>query len=78
MLNRYVLATGSDGYKAVFSLGEIDPGFGKQPGLIAYAVDGAPLTGNGFARVVVPSDVKAGRYVSNLIAIEVFAASAAP
>jgi hypothetical protein len=77
-LGMYAVATGSDGYKAVFSLGEIDPGFGNQPELIAYAVNGAPLTGNGFARVVVPNDVKAGRYVSNLIAIEVFAASAAP
>ena len=74
-LGLYVVATGSDGYKAAFSLGELDPGFGNQPDLIAYALNGAPLTTTGFARIVVPNDIKAGRYVSNLIAIEVFAAA---
>ena len=73
-LGMYAVATGSDGYKAVFSLGELDPGFGNQPDLIAYAQAGVPLTTTGFARIVVPNDVKAGRYVSNLISIEVFAA----
>ena len=73
-LGMYAVATGSDGYKAVFSLGELDPSFGNQPDLIAYALGGTALTTNGFARVVVPNDVKAGRYVSNLISIEVFAA----
>jgi hypothetical protein len=72
-LGMYAVATGSDGYKAVFSLGELDPSFGNQPDLIAYSLGGAALTTNGFARVVVPNDVKAGRYVSNLISIEVFA-----
>jgi hypothetical protein len=28
ILNYYVLATGSDGYEAIFSLGELDPMFG--------------------------------------------------
>jgi len=73
MLGKYVIATGSDGYQAVFSLGELNPSFGNQPDLLAYAnVPGKPLTSDGFARVVVPGDVaKAGRYVSNLIALEV-------
>ena len=74
-LGLYAVATGSDGYKAVFSMGELDPSFGNQPDLIAYALGGVALTTNGFARVVVPNDVKAGRYVSNLISIEVFAAA---
>ncbi len=73
-LGMYAVATGSDGYKAVFSLGELDPGFGNQPDLIGYSLAGVPLTTTGFARGVVPNDVKAGRYVSNLISIEVFAA----
>ena len=75
-LGHYVVATGSDGYKAVVALGEIDPSFGNQPDLIAYQVDGAALTSNGFARLVVPNDIKAGRFVSNLISLEVFAAPA--
>jgi DMSO/TMAO reductase YedYZ molybdopterin-dependent catalytic subunit len=73
ILNFYVLATGSDGYEAIFSLGEIDPMFGGvgAPDLIAYAVDGGPLGPDGFARVVVPGDVRGGRYVSNLVSLEV-------
>jgi len=73
ILGKYVIATGSDGYQAVFSLGELSPNFGNQQDLLAYAnAPGSPLTSDGFARVVVPGDVaKAGRYVSNLIALEV-------
>ncbi len=75
VLGMYVVATGSDGYKAVLSMGEINPMFGNKPDLIAYAVNGAPLDANGFARLVVPNDVKAGRYVSNLVSLEVFRAA---
>lgn len=74
VLGMFVVATGSDGYKAAISLGEIDPGFGNQPNLIAWQLEGAPLTDNGFARLVVPNDVRAGRQVSNLVALEVITA----
>ena len=74
-LSMYVVATGSDGYKAVVSLGEINPGFGNQPALIAYEVDGAPIDANGFARLVLPNDVRAGRFVSRLIGLEVLKAA---
>jgi hypothetical protein len=66
-----VVVTGSDGHRAVISMGELDPGFGHQPDLAAHR-DGAPLTTSGFARVVVPNDIEAGRFVSNLIHVEVF------
>ncbi len=78
VLGHYAVATGSDGYKAVFSLGELDPAFGNQPDLIAYEEDGAPLGAAGFARLVVPNDVRAGRWVSNLVALEVFSAAPVP
>ncbi len=73
ILGKYVIATGSDGYQAVFSLGELSPSFGNQADLLAYAnTPGYPLTADGFARIVVPGDLaKAGRYVSNLISLEV-------
>jgi hypothetical protein len=73
ILNYYVLATGSDGYEAIFSLGELDPMFGGTgaPDLIAYEVNGGPLGPDGFARVVVPGDDFGGRYVSNLVSLEV-------
>jgi DMSO/TMAO reductase YedYZ molybdopterin-dependent catalytic subunit len=73
ILNYYVLATGSDGYETIFSLGELDPMFGGTgaPDLIAYEVNGGPLGTDGFARVVVPGDDFGGRYVSNLVSLEV-------
>jgi DMSO/TMAO reductase YedYZ molybdopterin-dependent catalytic subunit len=72
ILNYYVLATGSDGYEAIFSLGELDPMFGGTgaPDLIAYLQDGMPLDADGFARVVVPGDNFGGRYVSNLVSLQ--------
>ena len=73
-LSMYAVATGSDGYKAVVSLGEIHPNFGNQPAIIAYEVNGAPLDVNGFARLVLPRDIKAGRHVSRLIGLEVLVA----
>lgn len=78
VLGKYVVATGSDGYKSVFSLGELSPDFGNQPDMIAYALNGNPLDVNGFARVVVPNDNRRGRWVSNLVSLEVFSASAVP
>ena len=72
------VATGSDGYKAAFALGELSPSFGDNPYMIAYELNGQNLTRNGFARVVVPGDVRNGRWVSNLIGLEVFHAAAIP
>ncbi len=74
----YVVATGSDGYKAAFSMGELNPSFGNQPDLIAYALDGEDLTDSGFARIIVPEDDRRGRWVSNLVSLEVFHAAAIP
>ena len=76
VLNYYLLATGSDGYQAILSLGELDPMFGGagSPDLIAYMEDGAPLGSDGFARIVVPGDQAGGRYVSNLVSLQVIRA----
>lgn len=78
VLRKYVVAVGSDGYEAIISLGEIDPAFGDQPDLVAYA-DTAGQLGiggpDGFARLVVPGDIAGGRYVSNLVALAVFDAT---
>lgn len=75
ILRKYVVATGTDGYRAAFSLGEINPGFGNRPYFVAYSetINGqaTPLTGNGFARIAAPGDVRGGRYVSNLMSLEV-------
>ena len=79
VLSKFVVATGADGYKAAFSLGEIDPKFGAQPVLVAYSDTAGQLgpQGNqqsgsdGLARMVVPGDHAGGRYVSDLVALNV-------
>lgn len=70
-LSMYIVATGSDGYQAIIAYGDIDPNFGNQPILVAYAQDGKPLTDTGPIRLVVPGDSHSGRYVSNLVSLEV-------
>ncbi len=75
-----VVATGSDGYRAVISLGEIDPMFGNQKDLVAYSDTGGQLGpggSDGALRLVVPGDVAGGRYVSNLVSLQVIDATAA-
>lgn len=72
ILRFYALLTASDGYQVIISLGEIDPGFGNNPYLLAWDEDGAPLEGDsGPLRLVVPGDVKGGRYLSGVVSIEV-------
>jgi DMSO/TMAO reductase YedYZ molybdopterin-dependent catalytic subunit len=72
----YLVATGADGYQALVSLGEMSPALGNRQVLIAYRLDGQPLA-RGMARLVVAGDGKAGRSVSGLEAVEVFAAAPA-
>ena len=74
ILSKYVIATGSDGYTAVYSLGEIDPQFGNQPVLIATSDTSGqlgPSGPDGLSRVVVPGDIAGGRYVSDLVSLKV-------
>ena len=74
ILSKYVVATGADGYKAAFSLGEIAPQFGGQPVLVAYADTAGqlgPQGSEGLARMVVPGDNAGGRYVSDLLSLDV-------
>jgi DMSO/TMAO reductase YedYZ molybdopterin-dependent catalytic subunit len=58
-----VLGTGTDGYRAVVSWAEVDPAFARIPVLLAYSQDGKRLER---PRLVVPGDIKGGRYVSDL------------
>jgi hypothetical protein len=74
LLHDIVVATGSDGYRAVFSLGEIAPQFGNQNDIVAYADTAGQLGGggaDGALRIVVPGDAAGGRYVSNLTSLQV-------
>ena len=69
-LSMYIAVTGADGAQAVIAWGEIDPGFGNQPVLIAYAQDGSPIEdARGALRLVVPGDSHDGRDVSGVVNI---------
>jgi len=55
-------------------LGEIDPAFGNQPDIVAYADTGGQLGPGGVdgaTRLVVPVDQAGGRYASNLVDLHV-------
>ena len=74
ILSKYVVATGSDGYTSVYSLGEINPQFGNQPILLAFSDTAGqlgPTGSNGLSRIVVPGDMAGGRYVSDLVSLTV-------
>lgn len=71
-LSDYVVATGSDGYKAVLALAEVDPEFHPGDVIVADAMDGKPLDAqNGPFKLVVTEDKRPARSVHNLVSIEV-------
>lgn len=72
VIRRTIVVTSSDGYTAVLSVAEIDPEFGDDRAIIAYAKDGQPLTdARGFARLILPADKSAGRAISGVASITV-------
>ncbi|MDB5393661.1 MAG: molybdopterin-binding oxidoreductase [Rhodospirillales bacterium] len=72
LINHFVIVTGSDGYSALLSIGEIAPEFGAGQPIVAYQEAGKPIEGaDGFARLIVPGDRAAGRAVSAIASIEV-------
>ena len=76
LLRQRVVVTGSDGYQAVFSLGELAPQFGGEQVMVAYAANGALLGQSaGFAEIIVPGDKAGGRAVNTLVQIEVLEGS---
>ena len=68
----YIVAFASDGYRAVFSLGEADPTVTDAQILLADKVNGQALTGrDGTFRLVVPKDIRGLRSLRQLTKIEV-------
>jgi DMSO/TMAO reductase YedYZ molybdopterin-dependent catalytic subunit len=73
-----VVAGAADGYRAVYSLGELDPSVGNETVLVADTVDGQPIpAGQGPLRLVVPSDKRPARWVRMLQTLTVVSVSAA-
>jgi hypothetical protein len=78
ILHKIIIVTGSDCYQSVFGAGEVDPFFGGDQIMVAYATGGQSLGKNGFARIVPPGDKAGGRFVSNIVNIDVEDASSYP
>ena len=69
----YVVATGNDGYQAVYSVAELDPVFTGSEVIVADAVEGKPLFDyQGPFRVIAPKDTRGARSVRMVEKIELF------
>jgi DMSO/TMAO reductase YedYZ molybdopterin-dependent catalytic subunit len=71
-LSAYVLVEAADGFRGIFSLPEVDPGFLDSQVLVADTLNGAPLAARqGPFRLVVPHDKRAARWVRMLKSITI-------
>lgn len=68
----YVIVEAKDGYRAVFSLAELDPAFTDRIVLLADRKEGKPLDGQeGPLRIVVPGEKRHARWVRQVIALRI-------
>jgi hypothetical protein len=71
-LSTYVVASASDGYQVVFSLGELDPEMTDGKYLLADKANGRPLFGqDGAFRLVIPNDKRGARSIRMLTSLSV-------
>jgi hypothetical protein len=74
-LTMTVTAEAADGYRVVFSLGELDAKLGKAAILVADRCDGKPLPdGDGPVRLVAQGEARGARSVKQLIKVSMTAA----
>ena len=72
----YVIAEATDGYRAVFSLAELDSGILESEVIVADTIDGAPLSPQqGPFRLVAPHEKRPARWVKMLKSITVVRAA---
>ncbi len=70
-LSFYVVAEGADGYKAVYSTGEVTPDIHDGTVIVADAVDGKGLGSSGQFQLVATGEKHPARWVRNLVSVEV-------
>ena len=71
-LTTIVVASGADGYRAAFTLGELDRTLGSAPIVVAERCNGAALpNGDGPYRLIAPSDRRGARGVRALVRLTV-------
>lgn len=70
--DKIVTVQATDGYEVVLSLAELDPALGGNPNdLLPYADTGGNFPEDGVARIILPTDNKQGRWVSNVESVQV-------
>ena len=70
----YLVAVGSDGYKAVYSLAEVNPDVHDATVIVADSENGKPLGADGPLKLVATRETHPARWVRNLVAVEVLTA----
>lgn len=74
-LARYVLVTARDGYRAVYSLAELDPSLGSNKVLLVGRCDGKALDDkDGPLRLIAPDESRPARWVRQVESITVVTA----
>jgi hypothetical protein len=69
-LSMYVAAEGTDKYRAVYSLAEVDPTFHTGTVIVADREDGQPIAKDGPFKLVNTEDKRPARWVRNLASIQ--------
>jgi len=76
-MNSYIVVSATDGYATVLSMYEVTHMTGSQNDLLAISasdgsINGTTASDSGFARLILPGDKGAGRWVSNVDNIAVY------
>ena len=72
-LRLYLVAEGSDGYKAVYSVAEVNPAAHDDTVVVADTLDGKALQAAGPLELIASGDKHPARWVRNLVAVRVLA-----
>jgi hypothetical protein len=70
-LKLYFVVQGADGYKVVFSLGEVTPVFNNNTVIVADSLEGKPIAGEGSLQLVNSGEKVHSRWVRNPVSIKV-------
>jgi hypothetical protein len=70
-LTQYLVAEAADGYRAVLAYAEIDSTFRSDHVIVAYQENGADLKETGPLQLIVPGDLRHGRWVRQLECVRV-------
>jgi hypothetical protein len=73
-LRLYLVATGSDGYEAVYSVAEVNPSMHDATVIVAETENDKPLAADGPFKLIDTREKRPARWVRNLVAIRVLTA----